>query len=105
VCSADRRECPDCNSDQVELTQRGYAGKTDERHQFFTCRECGRITYEILSRNAREMRFERISTGDVIEADGHPYRIMRMLKIGVDEHLIYVRADNNARRELRARRR
>lgn len=101
----ERRVCPDCGSERVELTQRGYAGRTDERHQFHKCLDCGRLTYEILSRNAREMKMERVSTGDVIEADGHPYRIMRILKIGLDEHLIYVRADNDARRELRQRRR
>jgi hypothetical protein len=105
VSTAERRICPDCGSDHVELTQRGYAGRTDERHQFFDCVDCGRTTYEILSRTVREMKLERVGTGDVIEADGHPYRILRMLKIGLDEHLLYVRADNDARRELRPGRR
>ena len=105
VTSAERRICPDCGSEHIEVTNRGYAGKTDERHQFFVCFDCGRTTYEILSWSARDMKLERVSTGDVIEADGHPYRILRILKIGLDEHLIYVRADNDAKRELRARRR
>ena len=105
VCSVEKRVCPDCGSERVDLTHRGYAGRTDERNQFHQCLDCGRLTYEILSRNAREMKLERVSTGDVIEADGHPYRILRILKIGLDEHLIYVRADNDARRELRTRRR
>lgn len=105
VSTTEGRVCPDCGSDSVDLTQRGYAGRTDERHQFHTCLECGRVTYEILSRNAREMKLDRISTGDVMEAEGHPYRVMRILKIGIDEHLIYVRADNDAKRELYQRRR
>ncbi|MEX2425650.1 MAG: hypothetical protein WD401_02705 [Thermomicrobiaceae bacterium] len=98
------RICPDCGSDNVELTQRGYAGRTDERHQFFRCLECSRVTYEILSRNARELRLEKVAVGDVIEEGGNPYRVMRVLKIGLDEHLIYVRADNNAKRGRRPRR-
>jgi hypothetical protein len=100
VCSVERRVCPDCGGDNVELTQRGYAGRTDERDQFFNCLDCGRTTYEILSRNAREMKLDRFSNGDVIEAGGKPYRVTRILKIGVDEHLIYVRADNDAQRGI-----
>jgi hypothetical protein len=105
VCSVERRVCPDCGGDNVELTQRGYAGRTDERDQFFHCLGCGRTTFEILSRNAREMKLDQISNGDVIEAGGKPYRVTRILKIGLDEHLIYVRADNDAQRELWQRRR
>lgn len=105
MTSAETRICPDCGSEHIQVTNRGYAGKTDERHQFFVCLDCGRTTYEILSWTARDMKLERVSTGDVIEAGGHPYRILRILKIGLDEHLIYVRADNNAGRELRSRRR
>jgi transposase-like protein len=105
VCSAERRVCPDCGSENVEVTQRGFAGQTDERHQFFRCLDCDRLTYEILSRNAREMKLDRVENGDVLEADGHTYRVRRILKIGIDEHLLYVRADNDARRELFQRRR
>jgi hypothetical protein len=85
------------------MTQRGYAGRTDERHQFYRCLDCGRLTYEILSRNAREMKLERLETGQIIEHESHLYRVMRILKIGIDEHLIYVRAENDARPEFRKR--
>jgi Zn finger protein HypA/HybF involved in hydrogenase expression len=101
VTGGESRFCPDCGSDDVDVTQRGYAGRTDERHQFYQCRDCGRLTFEILSRTAREMKLDRLETGQVIEHESHTYRIVRMLKIGVDEHLIYLKADNEARKELR----
>ncbi|TVR70446.1 MAG: hypothetical protein EA415_12940 [Sphaerobacteraceae bacterium] len=105
VSDVEQRFCPDCGSGNVDFTQRGYAGKTDERHQFYRCYDCDRLTYEILSRNVREMKMERLETGQIIEEDGHLYRVMRILKIGIDEHLIYVRAENDARAEMRKSRR
>ncbi len=95
VSSGDSRLCPDCGSTDVELTHRGYAGPTDERHQHFRCGNCGRVTFEIISRSAREMKLDRVETGQKIDAEGYSYRVMRVLKIGLDEYLLYVRPESS----------
>lgn len=49
------------------------------------------MTYEIISRSARDVRLESIQSGKVIREHGHNYRVVRILKVGLDEHLIYLR--------------
>lgn len=94
----DIRICPACGSEQTVLIQRGLVGPTDESDQYFTCESCGRRTYQILSRTMREMRSSQIAVGRSILADGDPYTVLRILKVGLDEHLIYVRPDRGNRR-------
>jgi hypothetical protein len=71
--------------------QRGLAGATDERDQFYSCNECGRITYEIVSRTPREIRIQRMETGREVRLNGHPYTVSRVLKVGLNESLVYVK--------------
>jgi predicted RNA-binding Zn-ribbon protein involved in translation (DUF1610 family) len=97
VKNGEPRACPDCGSSRIVLTQRGLAGPTDETDQHFRCEQCGRVTYEIISRSARDIRLEQIRPGSVIRTGGHNYRVTRVLKIGLDEFLVYLRADNDAR--------
>lgn len=85
------RICPDCGSGRTELVQRGLAGLVNATDQYYRCHDCGRITYEILARTAREIRAGRIEPGRVIRAAGHPYTVRRVLKIGVNEYLVYLR--------------
>ena len=87
------RRCPECGGTNVSLTQRGLAGPTDESDQFFECRDCGRITFEIISRSARDVRMEKIAAGKTLRAGGHDYRVVRILKVGLDEFLVYVRPE------------
>ncbi len=91
------RACPSCGSTSVEFVRRGFAGHTDAADQYFTCHECGRVTYEILSRNQREMRMDRIEPGRSIRHDGAEYTVSRVLRAGEDEMLVYVRPSPSKR--------
>jgi hypothetical protein len=71
--------------------QRGLAGATDERDQFFSCDACGRITYEIVSRTPREVRIQRMEAGREVRLNGHAYIVSRVLKVGLNESLVYVK--------------
>jgi hypothetical protein len=71
--------------------QRGLAGATDERDQFFSCDECGRVTYEIVSRTPREIRIQRMEAGREVRLNGHVYIVSRVLKVGLNESLVYVK--------------
>jgi hypothetical protein len=73
------------------LTQRGLAGATDERDQYFACRDCGRVTYEIVSRTARELRMGRYESGRAVRLAGDDYIVSRVLKVGLNESLVYVK--------------
>lgn len=73
------------------MTQRGLAGATDERDQYFRCADCGRVTFEIVSRTAREMRMGRFEAGRTIRLAGDEYLISRVLKVGLNESLVYVK--------------
>ncbi|MEJ7762535.1 MAG: hypothetical protein WKF80_07050, partial [Thermomicrobiales bacterium] len=86
------RRCPWCGDANVRLVTRGYTGPTDEVDQYFTCRSCGEVTYELVAKNGRDMRMGRYRAGDLYrEAPGpHQYRISRVLKVGVNEYLIYL---------------
>lgn len=91
------RACPSCGSNRTEFVRRGYAGLTDTPDQYFTCHECGRVTYEILSRNQREMRMDRIEPGRSIRHDGAEYKVSRVLRAGEDEMLVYLKPSPSKR--------
>jgi uncharacterized Zn finger protein len=59
--SEEPRRCLACGSVNTALVQRGLAGATDEHDQYFTCEDCGRVTYEIIARTPRDVRIERMS--------------------------------------------
>ena len=92
IASAERR-CPWCGSDETRLIQRGYTGPTDEVDQYFTCAACGRVTYELIAKTAREMRLGRWHAGGIYKDSVHKtrYHVSRVLKVGVNEYLIYLK--------------
>lgn len=89
--STPARTCPACDSSNIDLVQRGYAGSVDTADQFYTCADCGETTYEIISRSTREMRVDRLEPGRRFKHQGAEYVVSRILKVGLDEALVYVR--------------
>lgn len=87
----EQRQCPQCGSVETQLVQRGLAGATDEHDQFFTCTDCGRVTYEIVSRTPREIRIGRLEPGRRFRHEGNDYVVSRVLKVGLNESLVYVK--------------
>lgn len=85
------RVCPDCGGDQVAFVPRGWADLANAADQYFRCLHCGRVTYEIVSRTAREIRAGRITPGRTVREAGHFYVVRRVLKVGVNEYLVYLR--------------
>ncbi len=87
------RRCPWCGSIDTQLVQRGYTGPTDEVDQYFTCRSCGKVTYELIAKTAREMRLGNFRSGGVYKdsANQTRYLVSRILKVGVNEYLIYLK--------------
>jgi hypothetical protein len=87
------RLCPWCGSEKVRFIQRGYAGLTDERDQFFMCEACNRTTYEIVAKTAREMRLGRYKPGDIYQdrVQNIRYTISRVLRSGTNEFLVYLK--------------
>lgn len=87
------RLCPWCGSDATRLVQRGYTGPTDEVDQYYTCDSCGKITYELIAKTAREMRMGRFRTGGVYQDRTHHtrYLVNRVLKVGINEYLVYLK--------------
>jgi hypothetical protein len=87
------RRCPWCGSNATSLVQRGYTGPTDEVNQYFTCHSCGKITYELIAKNARDMRLGRFRAGGVYKDAVHQtrYLVSRVLKVGLNEYLIYLK--------------
>jgi hypothetical protein len=87
------RICPWCESTNVRFVQRGYAGLTDEVDQFLVCEGCNRTTYEIVSKTVREMRLGRYKPGDIYPDRVHKtrYTISRVLRVGQNEFLIYLK--------------
>jgi transposase-like protein len=92
LAQADRR-CPWCASADIRLISRGYTGPTDEVDQYFTCAACGKTTYELVAKSAREMRLGRYRAGGVYKdgANQTKYQISRVLKVGINEFLIYLK--------------
>lgn len=91
MSTSEARVCPDCGSEQTILIQRGLTGLTDESDQYYRCERCGRVTYEIISRTEREVRAGRISPGRSLREAGNLYLVRRVLKVGLNEYLIYLR--------------
>ena len=87
------RTCPWCGSASTRLVQRGYTGPTDEVDQYFTCGGCGKTTFELISKTAREMRLGRFCAGQVYQdrANHTRYHVSRVLKVGVNEYLVYLK--------------
>lgn len=88
-----QRQCPWCHSRDVRLVQRGFTGPTDERDQYITCNNCKRLTYEIISRSTRDMRMGQYQTGGTYRDTRRQtkYDITRVLKVGSNEYLLYVK--------------
>lgn len=86
------RTCPWCGASNLSFTSRGYTGPTDEVDQYFSCRACHKSTYEIVAKSAREMRLGRFQAGGVYKEPStrDRYTIRRVLKVGVNEFLIYL---------------
>ena len=87
------RRCPSCGSGNVRLVTRGYTGPTDETDQYFECNACHQVTFELVAKNAREMKLGRWQAGGVYREPTTQvrYHISRILKVGVNEFLIYLR--------------
>jgi hypothetical protein len=85
------RRCPWCESTDVEVVQRGFAGKTDGNDQYIRCRACGKTTWEMVSKTAQEMRLGRYEVGKSFTERGDRYLITRILKVGFNEHLLYLK--------------
>ena len=87
------RQCPWCESYETVFHQRGYTGPTDEVNQYFTCMSCHRVTYELIAKSSREMRLGRFRPGGVYRdaANGTRYQVVRILKVGLNEHLVYLK--------------
>lgn len=91
VGPSDDRRCPWCGSGALERVTRGYAGKTDGTDQYSRCRDCGKITWEMVSKTAQEVRLGRYAPGKVFNERGDPYTIKRVLKVGFNEYLLYLK--------------
>ena len=91
--SQGERLCPWCGSAATHWVPRGYTGPTDEIHQYYTCADCGKTTYERVAKTAREMRLGRYRPGDIYQdrANQTRYHVTRILKVGANEFLIYLR--------------
>ena len=85
------RRCPVCGSSEVVLIRRGFTGPTDERDQYIRCRHCGQVTYEILGRSAHEVRAQGLALGQTVTVAGQRYVVVRLLRAGLNEYLVYVR--------------
>jgi hypothetical protein len=91
--AAGSRSCPWCGSGDTSLVLRGYAGLTDETDQYFTCGGCGRTTFELVAKSARDMRMGRFKPGDIYQdrPNRTRYTVVRVLRVGSNEFLIYLR--------------
>lgn len=91
--TAATRICPWCTSSDTVLVQRGYTGPTDEINQYFHCKKCGKVTYEIVAKTAREMRLGRFHAGGIYKDIAHQtrYQVSRVLKVGINEYLLYLK--------------
>jgi hypothetical protein len=85
------RRCPWCGGTEVAAVQRGFAGKTDGNDQYFRCRSCGKTTWEMVSKTAQEVRIGRYQVGKSFTERGDRYLIRRVLKVGFNEYLLYLK--------------
>jgi hypothetical protein len=97
------RECPWCGSRNTKFFKRGLTGLTDERDQYITCNQCGRLTYEIVSRTNRDLRVGQFRAGGTFRDNARQtkYTISRVLKVGLNEVLLYLKPVLNATDEPR----
>jgi hypothetical protein len=88
-----RHPCPWCGSGDTVHVQRGFVGPTDDRNQYLICNACDRVTYEIISKTVRDMRVGRFRVGGNYRdaARQTKYVITRILKVGLNESLLYVK--------------
>jgi len=88
-----QHRCPWCGSTDTVHTQRGFVGATDERNQYLECRNCDRLTYEIISKTVRDMRVGQFRVGGTYRDPLRQtkYTITRVLKVGMNESLLYVK--------------
>lgn len=99
--SAPERECPWCGSWNTEAVQRGLIGGRQSKDQYVQCLDCGRKTYEIVALNDRDIRVNRyVVNGEYRDTSRQTrYTIYRILKVGFNEFLLYLRpilpADGN----------
>ena len=49
------------------------------------------VTFEIISRTPREIRIGRLEMGRPVKLRGEDYTVARVLKVGLNESLVYVR--------------
>lgn len=87
------RECPWCGSKNTVFVQRGLAGGQESRDQYIRCHDCGRVTYDIVAKNDRDIRINSYRQGGVLRDPEFQtrYTIYRMLKVGFNEYLLYLR--------------
>ncbi len=93
--------CPWCGGRDTVRIQRGFVGPTDDRNQYLKCHRCDRTTYEIVSRTARDMRVGQFRVGGTwrdIQGQAK-YTITRILKVGMNESLLYVKPVIRAEQE------
>ncbi len=85
--------CPWCGSADTVRVQRGFVGPTDDRNQYLTCNACDRLTFEIIAKTVRDMRVGQFRAGGIYRdvARQTKYIITRVLKVGVNECLLYVK--------------
>lgn len=87
------RECPWCGSKDTVFVQRGLTTTVPSPDQYIRCGDCGRVTYDIVARSDREIRLGRYQAGSEYRDANHQtrYRIYRVLKVGFNEYLLYLR--------------
>ena len=87
------RECPWCGSRDTVFTQRGLASGQESKDQYIQCLECGKVTYDIVAKTDQDIRIHRYHSGGIYRdsAQHTSYTIYRMLKVGFNEFLLYLR--------------
>ncbi len=87
------RECPWCGSRDTVFVQRGLASGQASPSQYIRCHDCDRVTYDIEAKNDREIRIHGYRQGGTFrDAENQTrYTIYRMLKVGFNEFLLYLR--------------
>jgi hypothetical protein len=75
------------------FVQRGLASGQASPNQYIRCHDCGRVTYDIVAKNDREIRISSYRQGGIYRDAEHQtrYTIYRMLKVGFNEFLLYLR--------------
>ena len=75
------------------FVQRGLTSAMVSPDQYIRCNDCSRVTYDIVSRTDRDIRIGRFQTGGEFRDATHQtrYVIYRMLKVGFNEYLLYLR--------------